>query len=287
MPPIQTLAVIGGGIMGTGIAELAILHDYEVLLLEQDGNRLQAALDQLNSRFAREVERGRLSEQQRDDALSHLRGSTSLEDVAGRDLVLEAIFEDLGAKQALFRDLGRICGPDTILASNTSSLSLSALAGASGRPDRVIGLHFFNPPTVLKLLEFITASTTSGATIKSAREFCDRLERVVVRVADSPGFIVNRLLIPFIFDAIRMVESGVATSGDIDQACRSGLGHAMGPLATADLIGLDTLAGIGDAMFEELGEPRFKPPTMVKRMISVGQLGRKTRSGFLTYDDRP
>lgn len=272
--------------MGSGIAEVSIAQGYDVLLIEQDRSRLDAGIERIRSRFAREVDRGRQSQEQAEAAMARLSGATSLEDAADRDLVIEAIFENLAAKQVLFRDLGRICKPNAILASNTSSISLSSLAGVSGCADRVIGLHFFNPPGALKLLELIPTLVTSAATIDAAVEFCDRIERVTVRTTDTPGFIVNRLLVPFLFDAIRMVESGTATAADVDQACRFGLSHAMGPLATADLIGLDTLAGIGDSMFEDLGEPRFKPPGLLRRLVSLGQLGRKTGAGFFSYDER-
>lgn len=284
MPVIQTVAVVGAGLMGSGIAEVSLAQGYDVVLIEQDRERLDAGVDRIRARYAREVDRGRKSQEQADAALARLTGATSLQAAADRDLVIEAIFENLDEKQRLFRELGRVCKSDAILASNTSSLSLSSLAGASGCADRVIGLHFFNPPGALKLLEMIPSSATSAATVDAVVDFCDRIERVTVRATDSPGFIVNRLLVPFLFDAIRLVEAGTATAADVDKACHFGLNHAMGPLATADLIGLDTLAGIGDAMFEELGEPRFKPPGLLRRFVSLGQLGRKTGSGFFSYD---
>jgi 3-hydroxybutyryl-CoA dehydrogenase len=198
-------------------------------------------------------------------------------------LVIEAVVEDLPTKQHLFAELSGVCETEAILASNTSSLSLSALAAASRRPESVIGLHFFNPPTVLRLVEVISSESTSQATIDEAMAFCDSIDRLTVRVKDTPGFIVNRLLVPFIFDAIRTVESGTATAEDIDQACKVGLNHAMGPLATADLVGLDTLLHISESMFEEFGEPRFKAPTMVRRMVSLGHTGRKSGKGFFEY----
>ena len=195
----------------------------------------------------------------------------------------EAAVEDLPTKEQIFSQLGDVCGAEAILASNTSSLSLSTLAAASHRPESVIGLHFFNPPTVLRLVEVISSESTSEAATEAAMAFCDSIDRLTVRVKDTPGFIVNRLLVPFIFDAIRMVESGTATAEDIDQACKVGLSHAMGPLATADLIGLDTLLHISESMFEEYGEPRFKAPPMLRRMVSLGNWGRKSDKGFFDY----
>lgn len=281
--PVRTVGVVGCGIMGGGIAQICVTHGFETTVVEADAGRLDQGIAQIRARLARDVERGRLSQERHDRALQRLHGTTSLEALASCDLILEAIVEDMAAKRPLFERLGRVAKADAILASNTSSLAVSELAGASGRPDRVLGLHFFNPPTVLRLLEVIVPPSTSEETIARAMEFCDSIDRVTVRVQDTPGFIVNRLLVPFIYDAIRMVEAGVATAEDIDQGCRMGLNHAMGPLATADLVGLDTLAAIGDAMFEAFGEPRFKPPTMLRRMIALGRLGRKTGQGFFDY----
>jgi 3-hydroxybutyryl-CoA dehydrogenase len=281
---IKTVGVVGCGMMGSGIAQVCVTHGYDVTVVESDKDRLESGLQRIRTGLSRDVERGRLSQERHDRALQRLHGASSISDLADRDIVIEAIVEEIGAKRAVFEQLGQVCRPETILASNTSSLSLSEIAGASGRPDRVIGLHFFNPPTVLKLVEVIASASTSPDTVESAMAFCDTIDRVTVRVHDTPGFIVNRLLVPFIFDAIRMVEASVASATDVDQGCRIGLSHAMGPLATADLIGLDTLAQIGDAMFEEFGEPRFKPPTALRRMVSLGQLGRKSGCGFFQYD---
>jgi 3-hydroxybutyryl-CoA dehydrogenase len=280
---IKTVGVVGCGMMGSGIAQVCVTHGYDVTVVEADQARLEGGLQRIRTGLLRDVERGRLSQERHDRALLRLHGASSTSDLADRDIVIEAIVEEIGAKRTVFGQLGQACLPETILASNTSSLSLSEIAGASGRPDKVIGLHFFNPPTALKLVEVIASASTSPDTVESAMAFCDTIDRVTVRVHDTPGFIVNRLLVPFIFDAIRMVEASIATATDVDQGCRTGLSHAMGPLATADLIGLDTLAQIGDAMFEEFGEPRFKPPTALRRMVSLGQLGRKTGSGFFDY----
>lgn len=280
---IKTVGVAGCGIMGGGIAQLCASHGYDVSVLEVDQELLDAGLTGIKGRLARDAKRGRLSQERYEDALRRLRGTTDIQELSGCDLVIEAIVEDPPIKEQLFAELGRVCKPEAILASNTSSLSLSTLAAASGRPEKVIGLHFFNPPTVLLLVEVISSQSTSQETIAEAIAFCDSIDRLTVRVKDTPGFIVNRLLVPFIFDAIRMVESGTATAEDIDQACKAGLNHAMGPLATADLVGLDTLIHIGESMFEEYGEPRFKAPTVLRRMVSLGHLGRKSGKGFFDY----
>ncbi len=283
MTTVRLIGVVGCGIMGSGIAQVCATHGYEVLVHEIDESRLKQGLDRISSRLQREVEKNRLSQERYERALRRLAGTTDLNQLAERDIIIEAAPEDLATKQDIFAQLGSACPTTTILASNTSSMSLSALAAASGRPDRVIGLHFFNPPTVLPLVEVISSESTSQETVDTAMAFCDTLDRQTVRVKDTPGFIVNRLLVPFIFDAIRMLESGTASAEDIDQGCKVGLNHAMGPLATADLIGLDTLLHISDVMFEEYGEPRFKGPTVLRRMVSLGHLGRKSGRGFFDY----
>ena len=280
---IKLVGVVGCGIMGSGIAQVCASHGYDVAVLEVDQQCLDQGLDAIKARLARDVDRGRLTQERYERALRRLKGTTDIQDLSGCDLVIEAVVEDLPTKQHLLAELGRVCETEAILASNTSSLSLSALAAASRRPESVIGLHFFNPPTVLRLVEVISSESTSQATIDEAMAFCDSIDRLTVRVKDTPGFIVNRLLVPFIFDAIRTVESGTATAEDIDQACKVGLNHAMGPLATADLVGLDTLLHISESMFEEFGEPRFKAPTMVRRMVSLGHTGRKSGKGFFEY----
>lgn len=280
---VKTVGVVGCGVMGGGIAQVCVTHGFDTLVVETEADRLEAGLARLRAQLARDVERGRLDRERHARALRRLRGSLDPEALADRDLVIEAIAEDLAAKRAVFEALGRLVKPEAILASNTSSLSLSELAAASGRPPQVLGLHFFNPPAVLKLVEVITPQSTAPETVEAAMAFCDAIDRVTVRVQDTPGFIVNRLLVPFIFDAVRLVESGTAAAADVDQACRIGLAHAMGPLATADLIGLDVLCQIGEAMFAAYGEPRFKPPTLLRRMVSLGQLGRKTGAGFFPY----
>ena len=281
---IRDVGVVGCGIMGAGIAQVCAAHGYRVHVSEEDPERLEEGLAAIRRRLRREVARGRLSRERHDRTLSRLNGAATLDGFARSDLVIEAVVEDLPMKKRLFEELGAVCKPDAILASNTSSLSLSELAASSGRPEQVIGIHFFNPPTVLPLVEVISSESTSAETIDEIMAFCDSIDRLTVRVKDSPGFIVNRLLVPFIFDAIRMVESGIATAADVDQGCKVGLNHALGPLATADLIGLDTMIHISDAMFEEYGEARFKAPSMLRRLVSLGHLGRKSGRGFFEYD---
>ena len=281
---IREVGVVGCGIMGAGIAQICAAHGYRVRVTEEDPDRLEQGIATVRRRLGRDVERGRLSRERHDRTLARLKGVESIEGLTESDLIIEAVVEDLPIKKELFEQLGEGCKADTILASNTSSLSLSEMAASSGRPEQVIGIHFFNPPTVLPLVEVISSESTSQETIDAAMAFCDSIDRLTVRVKDSPGFIVNRLLVPFIFDAIHMVEGGIASAEDVDQGCKVGLNHALGPLATADLIGLDTMIHISDAMFEEYGESRFKAPTMLRRLVSLGHLGRKSGRGFFEYD---
>ncbi|MCY4393493.1 MAG: 3-hydroxyacyl-CoA dehydrogenase family protein [Chloroflexi bacterium] len=281
---IREVGVVGCGIMGAGIAQICAAHGYRVRVTEEDPDRLEQGIATIRRRLGRDVERGRLSRERHDRTLARLKGVESIEGLTESDLIIEAVVEDLPIKKELFEQLGEGCKADTILASNTSSLSLSEMAASSGRPEQVIGIHFFNPPTVLPLVEVISSESTSQETIDAAMAFCDSIDRLTVRVKDSPGFIVNRLLVPFIFDAIHMVEGGIASAEDVDQGCKVGLNHALGPLATADLIGLDTMIHISDAMFEEYGESRFKAPTMLRRLVSLGHLGRKSGRGFFEYD---
>jgi 3-hydroxybutyryl-CoA dehydrogenase len=285
---IEKVGIIGSGLMGSGIAQVAAYHGFDVTLVDVDQARVESAIGGIRRRLEREAERGRITRQACEDACHRLSGASdigSLASVARMEAVIEAVVEDIAVKAGVFRRLGEVCRGDALLASNTSSLPLSDLAAASGRPERVIGLHFFNPPWALKLVEVVSTASTTEETLRDAMQFCEKLGRVAVQVKDTPGFIANRLLVPLIFDAIEMLDNGVATAEDIDNACKVGLNHTMGPLATADLIGLDTLKLIAESMFEEYGEPRFKAPTLLRRLVSLGHLGRKTGRGFFRYTD--
>ena len=283
---IEKVGIIGSGLMGSGIAQVAAFSGCDVTLVDVDQARVDAGIASIRQRLSREAERGRIGKNEFEAASARLVGVGDIERLGSLetvDAVIEAVVEDLGVKTGLFRKLGEVCRPEALLASNTSSLPLSDLAAASGRPERVIGLHFFNPPWALKLVEIVSTASTSEETLADAMAFCERLGRVPVQVKDTPGFIANRLLVPFIFDAIHLLDSGVSSADDIDNACKVGLNHTMGPLATADLIGLDTLQLIAESMFEEYGEPRFKAPTLLRRLVSLGHLGRKTGRGFFKY----
>lgn len=283
---IEQVGVIGSGLMGSGIAQVAAYHGLDVTLVDLDRERVDSAIAGIRKRLEREAERGRITAEACEDSCHRLSGATdmdSLKSMSRMEAVIEAVVEDIEVKSGVFRKLGQVCRGDALLASNTSSLPLSDLAAASGRPERVIGLHFFNPPWALKLVEIVSTASTTEETLRDAMQLCEKLGRVAVQVKDTPGFIANRLLVPLIFDAIEMLDNGVATAEDIDNACKVGLNHTMGPLATADLIGLDTLKLIAESMFEEYGEPRFKAPTLLRRLVSLGHLGRKTGRGFFRY----
>lgn len=283
---IEKVGVIGSGLMGSGIAQVAAYNGFDVTLLDLDQERVDSAIAGIRKRLEREAERGRITAEACEDSCHRLSGATdmdSLTSMSRMEAVIEAVVEDIEVKSGVFRKLGQVCRGDALLASNTSSLPLSDLAAASGRPERVIGLHFFNPPWALKLVEIVSTASTTEETLRDAMQLCEKLGRVAVQVKDTPGFIANRLLVPLIFDAIEMLDNGVATAEDIDNACKVGLNHTMGPLATADLIGLDTLKLIAESMFEEYGEPRFKAPTLLRRLVSLGHLGRKTGRGFFRY----
>lgn len=282
----ERIGIIGSGLMGSGIAQVAAYNGLEVTIVDVDQARVDAGIAGIRKRLEREAERGRIAAADCEAACNRLFGSgdwESLRPLEKVDAVIEAVVEDLEVKTSIFRRLGTICREEALLASNTSSLPLSDLAAASGRPERVIGLHFFNPPWALKLVEIVSTASTTDQTLAEAMQLCEKLGRVPVQVKDTPGFIANRLLVPFIFDAIHLLDSGVANAEDIDNACKVGLNHTMGPLATADLIGLDTLQLIAESMFEEYGEPRFKAPTLLRRLVSLGHLGRKTGRGFFKY----
>lgn len=284
---VRRIGVVGAGLMGGGIAQVAAQCGLDVTLVDIDRARADGALAGIKRRLGRQAERRHLTGEEADQILARISPSDEWESLASlrdADAVVEAVGEDLEAKTRVFRRLGEVCKDGALLSSNTSSLPLSDLAAASGRPERVIGLHFFNPPWALKLVEVVTTASTTPETLRDGLDLCEHLGRFTVQVKDTPGFIVNRLLVPFIFDAIHMLDGGVASAEDIDNACKVGLNHTMGPIATADLIGLDTLHLIAESMFEEYGEPRFKAPTLLRRLVALGHLGRKTGRGFYRYE---
>jgi 3-hydroxybutyryl-CoA dehydrogenase len=280
---VRTVGVIGCGIMGSGIVEVCAKAGLVVVYVEVDEERAARGHGSIERSMAKAVERGKLEEAARDEALARITASTSLADVADADLVIEATTEDLPVKLDVFRTLDETLRPDVVIASNTSSLPITDLAAATKRPEQVLGMHFFNPPPVMKLLELVKGVTTSDETVAFARQMAERLEKTAVLSKDRAGFIVNFLLVPYLNSAIRMLDEGFATREDIDAGVQLGLGHPMGPLTLLDLIGLDTALHVSDVLYNEFKDPDYAPPTLLKRMVAAGYLGRKSGKGFYDY----
>jgi len=280
----EAVGVVGSGIMGSGIAEVAARRGCDVVVREVDAAAAAAGRDRVVASLDRAVAAGKLTGADRDATLARLRFTASYDDLADRDIVIEAVVEDEAEKTAVFQALGKVVRADCVLASNTSSIPIMKLAAATEGQDRVIGMHFFNPVPVLPLVELIPSLLTSEATLERAQAFAaDRLGKRTVRSKDRAGFVVNALLIPYLLAAIRMLESGFASAEDVDAAMVAGCAHPMGPLALADLIGLDTTAAVAASMYAEFKEPLYAPPPLLLRMVEAGLLGRKTGRGFHAY----
>ena len=279
---IQSVAVLGGGFMGAGIAESASLAGLSVLIRELP-EYLAAARTRLEKSMDSAVKRGKLDDAKRDAALARVTFTSELKDVAGSDLVIEAVPENLALKVSIMKELNEIVSDDTILASNTSSIPIAELAGTVSSPGRVVGLHFFSPVPVMKLVEIVRALDTSDETITSAKEFVTRLGKQPIETKDRSGFIVNFLLTSYLMGAVRMYEEGFASREDIDAGMKLGAGHPMGPLQLCDFIGLDVLQAVCTSMFDEFKRDEYAPPPLMKRMIAAGRLGRKSGRGFYEY----
>ena len=274
--------------MGSGIAEVAAKANFDVAVRDVSDELIKAGRDRIQESLDRAVEKGKLTVADRDAASSRLRLSTELPDLADRHLVIEAIVEEIGAKNELFSALNDLCGPETILASNTSSLTITDMAPATGRPDRVVGLHFFYPVPVMELVEVVRTMATSDEAFCTAYSFAEALSKKPIIAKDNSGFVVNLLLVPYLLDAIRQVERGAASMEDIDRAMTLGVGHPMGPLTLCDFVGIDTVCRISQIMFDEYREGRYAPPPLLKRIVSMGRFGRKTGKGFYDWSgDQP
>jgi 3-hydroxybutyryl-CoA dehydrogenase len=283
MNPIRRVAVLGCGLMGSGIAEVSAKAGYETHVREINDALAERGRKAIEKSLGRAVEKGKLDPAARDRTLANIHMTTSLEDLRDADLIIEAVTEDLEIKNEMFRTLDGICGPDTIFASNTSSLTIAEMAAATNRPDRFVGLHFFNPVPVMKLVEVVRSIATSQESFQRAMEFARSIDKQPVVARDSSGFIVNRLLVPYMLDAIRGLEQGLASIEDIDRSMTLGTGYPMGPFTLCDFVGIDTLYFISEIMFEEFRETRFAPPPLLKRMVTMGYHGRKTKKGFYDY----
>jgi len=280
---IRKVGVLGCGLMGSGIAEVAAKSGFDVVVREVDQALLDKGMGRLRGSLDKAVEKGKLAAADRDAALARLQGTTQIADLAGCDLVIEAIVENVAEKKKVYAAVGEVAKPEAILASNTSSLTLTQMAMATRRPDRFVGLHFFNPVPVMKLVEVVRTLVADDAVVAEATEFCRRLGKEPVQCRDNSGFIVNRLLVPYMLDAIRGYEEGIGSLEDIDKAMQLGCGYPMGPFTLLDFVGLDTTYYIAEIMFEEYREKRFAPPPLLKQMVQAGRLGRKSGRGFYDY----
>jgi len=287
-PTIERVGVDGAGLMGSGIAEVCVHAGLDVMVREVDAEACERGRGRIVTSLDRGIRAGKLTEEERDGALARLGFTTDIADLSDRQLVVEAVVEDEALKTEVFRNLDRVVtDPAAILASNTSSIPIMKLGIATGRPEQVIGIHFFNPVPVLRLVELVTSLLTSDATTGRAQAFAtDVLGKRVIRSQDRAGFIVNALLIPYLLSAIRMMESGFATAEDIDSGMVEGCNHPMGPLRLTDLIGLDTTMAVADSLYAEFKEPLYAPPPLLSRMVEAGLLGRKTGRGFYDYQAR-
>ncbi len=281
---INKVGVIGCGLMGAGIAQVCAQSGFTTVVREVEQAALERGMGRIDAILSKDVKKGKLSEDDRAAALSRLQPTTDLSDLRDCDIIIEAIVENIDAKREVFSTLDGICPESTVFASNTSSLTIMEMAATTKRPDRFAGLHFFNPVPVMKLVEIVRAITTSDATVATLKEFTLALGKTPIETRDSTGFIVNRLLVPYLLDAVRVLESGIATREDIDLGMQLGCGHPMGPLTLLDFVGIDTTYYIANIMFEEFREPRFAPPPLLRRMVLAGHLGRKSGKGFYDYE---
>jgi len=280
---VHIVGVVGCGLMGSGIAEVSARSGYRVIVREINEELLQSGLNRIRNSLSKAVARGKASQEEADQTLARIQGTLDLADLAGCDLVVEAAIENMALKKEIFAELDGLLAPHAILASNTSSLCLTEMASVTRRGDKVLGIHFFNPVPVMPLIEFVRTILTSDETMATAREFGASLGKTMVTAKDTPGFIVNRLLIPYLLQAVQVYEDGLATKEDIDTAIKLGLAHPMGPLTLLDFVGLDTTLFIADAMYDEYKDPRYAAPPLLRRMVLAGHLGRKSGKGFYDY----
>ncbi len=280
---IKKIGVVGCGQMGGGIAQVAAQLGFEVTIREVNDDLLQKGLSRIDKFLGRSVDKGRLSSDEKSQIQSRMSGTTDLEQLADCQLVIEAIIERFEAKAEVFQALDSVCPSETIFASNTSSISITAMAAKTSRPEKFMGMHFFNPVPIMKLVELVRPLQASDETYQVVHDLAVTLRENVINSKDTPGFIVNLLLVPFLFDAIRALESGVATAEDLDTGMKIGCNHPMGPLELADFVGLDTTMFIGEVLYREFGDPKYATPPLLRRMVEAGRLGRKSGHGFYTY----
>ena len=288
MAEIKRVGVLGCGLMGSGIAQVAAAAGYDTIVREVNDEVVQKGIGGIGKQLGKQVEKGKLAAEDRDALLGRLKGTTSLEELKECDIIIEAIVENLELKNEIWRTLDGLCPPHTIFASNTSSLTIADMAAATKRPERMVGLHFFNPVPVMKLVEVVKTIATDPQVFQTAFDFAKSLGKEPIVCKDNSGFVVNLLLVPYMMDAIRALEQGVASIEDIDKGMRLGTGYPMGPFVLSDFVGLDTLDKIGGIMFHEYKEKRYASPPLLKRMVSLGYFGRETGKGFYDYSgDEP
>ncbi|MGA8365205.1 MAG: 3-hydroxybutyryl-CoA dehydrogenase [Solirubrobacteraceae bacterium] len=280
---LKQVGVLGAGLMGHGIAQVAAQSGYEVVLREVDEATLAKGIGKIEKQLARAVEKGKSSQEDADAVRARIKGTTDYKDLADCDLVIEAITENLGLKLEMWKELDRIVKPEAVFATNTSSLAVIDQAAVTSRPEKFVGLHYFNPAQVMKLVEVVRCVTTSDEALETAREFAKSEGKLAIATKDRAGFIVNRLLVPYLLDGMRGYEEGVGSVSEIDEAMKAGAGHPMGPLALSDFVGLDTLGSICDVLFDEFRERRFARPPVLRKMLSAGWYGRKSGMGFYDY----
>lgn len=281
---IKKIGVVGAGTMGNGIAQIGSASGYEIVMQDVDDDRVGKGLAAIEKSLGRLASKGKITDDDKSAILGRIRGTTTLEDLAQSDVVVEAVTEDLAVKIDIFHALQDICRDDAILASNTSSLSLTKLAAESGRPDRVVGMHFFNPVPLMSLVEIIRALQTSDETYDAIDSLTRSMGKTPVSVADSPGFVVNRMLVPMINEAAFVLQEGLASAEEIDTAMKLGANHPIGPLALADMIGVDVCLFVIEILHREFGDSKFRPCPLLKKMVHANYLGRKTGRGFFDYD---
>jgi 3-hydroxybutyryl-CoA dehydrogenase len=287
MSDIRTVGVLGGGLMGAGIAQVAAQSGFTTKVREISDNICQRAKGGIEKQLNKAIEKGKLTAERRDEALGRLSFTTDVGELKDCDIVIEAVVEDLEVKNAMWKELDAVCPEHTIFASNTSSLTIAAMAAATARPDRMVGLHFFNPVPVMKLVEVVKTVTTSDETFDKAFGFAKQLGKEPIAAKDNSGFVVNLLLVPYLIDAINALEHGVASVEDIDKGMMLGTGYPMGPFTLLDFVGLDTTYKIAEIMFDEYCEKRYAPPPLLKRMVLAGMYGRKSGKGFYDYSVDP